>query len=124
MKVSRFEHAVLQWLRDHADPQLAVLLSSCRVVGREHTGVGLYLDLESPPVESRASVESPVSGPDFQSPEIPHGGGSLLFLTDGRPTLLEIYTYEATFPEHGLEEFTLQESPDARLSSPARGLGG
>lgn len=109
--MSAFEHAVLDWLRSHTDGDLASYLATCRVAGREHTGVGLYLELENHTRVRPPAQNAPVSGPYFTSPEIKHGGGVLLFLKEQYPVTVEVYTYDSPFPVDGPHDFTLHDSP-------------
>jgi hypothetical protein len=78
---------------------------------RKFTGVGLYTEF-SVPAELRAFTPAelpagPMHGPGIESPEIPNGAGSLLWVKASGIHTLEIFTYADPFPET-LSVFKLQ----------------
>lgn len=104
-----FERALLDWIRERAEgEELRAQLASAEVVGREYTGVGAYLSLAVPEGVDRIELggakgdssgpRRTVSGPELESPDLVHGGGSILFLEDGRLSFLELFAYGESFP--------------------------
>ena len=106
MRLLELEEAILAWISER-QPALAPRLTGVDVAKRHHTGVGLYtyfshdddLEWDRPPVD----------GPIIASSQLPHGAGSLLWLSQGRPNCLEIYAFGSEFPED-LDEFQLSGS--------------
>lgn len=117
-ELSRFERAVLEWIREHVPcSELAMQLSSLRLVGREWTKCGCYTQLEvasdAPSVPLAVLPERVISGPLVNSAAIEWNGGTLLWLDDGRVTLLETYANGYVFPEDhdDLDPFTFDDPP-------------
>lgn len=115
MDFTRFERALLAWFLDHSsDPAVTGRLPDARLESRVHTGVGLFVHLAYPTSHPSASAVSPdsrpIPGPDFSSPSLPAGGGTVLFITDGVPDVLEVFTYGDEFPAE-LETFELSDPP-------------
>jgi len=114
--LSEFETAVLAWIacRSH-DPALKEQIARAELADRHYTVVGCYSKLALP-VGSPRSTESyasrgPVGGPHFESPAVEHGGGTLLWLADGRASELEVFVHGNYFPrDHAdLGEFRLTD---------------
>ncbi len=103
MQLTPFERAVLEWIARRT-PGLAVRLRSAAPVQREHTGAGFYLRLV--PDGDAGWDRPPVDGPTIESPSLPSGGGSLLWLVGGEPACLEVYSHGDAFPEM-LDRFRL-----------------
>ncbi len=63
-------------------------------------------------VPARLHREDPLTGPDFHSSAVEHGGGTLLWFTDGVADLLEIFSYGDQFPQDHSEvaDFSLQDN--------------
>ncbi|HVT18563.1 MAG TPA: hypothetical protein VHQ90_20590 [Thermoanaerobaculia bacterium] len=78
---------------------------------RRFTGVGIYTEF-SVSGELRALTPAelpggPMHGQEIESPEIPNGAGSLLWVKASGIHILEIFTYTSAFPE-ALSAFKLQ----------------
>ncbi len=100
---SKFEAAILgQIASETTDSALRKQLADIQVSNREYTGVGCYSHLVSPEgaPSTRESYGSggPLSGPDFESSSVEHGGGTLLWFKEGRADCLEIYAYGNYLP--------------------------
>ena len=75
--------------------QLESLVVSCR----EHTGTGEYIDLEV--AQGTPEAEPPnivLSDVNLDVLGLPHGADALLYVTDGRISLLELVTAAAEWP--------------------------
>ena len=111
MELTPLERAVIETLLAREEPgydNLRAQIGSCRVTGREMTGVGFYTALE---VDATASPAPPAVGnPVGQGHEFPddvyadldglrHGVGFLLWLDDGRLATLEGFTYDEPWPD-------------------------
>jgi hypothetical protein len=114
MEFTRLEQALLSWFRNHCDPLIADQLRDARIKSRNHTGVGLFVHLDYG--ERAGSVSKalfdcdPEPGPEIVSPQLPGGAGSVLYLSDGVPDVLEVFTYGDEFPSE-LLDFSLTEPP-------------
>jgi len=104
--VTTFENALLEWYRNHSDGRVRELLARCTVGDIEYTGVGLFMTLTVPACPAGPTDVDVVSGPEIESPEIPHGAGSVLFVSDGIPETIEVFTYAAKFPVGGPSQYT------------------
>jgi len=98
-----FEAAVLQWISARSDDQaLQQQLSRAEVLDRDYTVVGCYSRLavptDAPASTATYSGHGPLSGPDFESKAVEHGGGTLLWFEGGRASCLEIYVHGDYFP--------------------------
>lgn len=98
-----FEAAVLAWIASRSgDQPLQDQLSRVQVVERDYTVVGCYSTLAVPadaPASTAAySKHGPLSGPNFESKAVEHGGGTLLWFEEGRASCLEIYVFGDYFP--------------------------
>lgn len=98
-----FEAAILAWIVAHTqDPLLAAQLAGVRVLHRKSTGAGCYTQLrlrdDAPATSEPYGARGPLAGPNFESPAVEHGGGTLLWFHDGRAETLEIYAYGDGFP--------------------------
>ena len=97
MRATDLERAIFDWIAAR-NSSLAADLAGASIVKRENTGAGSYTFLgllregvwsEAIPDELR--FENHWEGPTITSPELELGGGSLLWLSGGRPACLEIY---------------------------------
>ncbi len=109
------EKSILDWIiARNSDPALASQIKSARVAKREYTGAGWFIDLEVP--EPRASLKPettrPIDGPYIRSPQIDHGGGSILFHQNGVITTLEMYANGGRFDKE-LRHYELHGPEDA-----------
>ena len=101
-----FEAAVLEWIATRSgDQPLRAQLLRAGVVERDYTGVGCYSTLvvpaDAPALMAAYSSRGPLSGPNFESKVVEHGGGTLLWFEAGRASCLEIYAHGDYFPaEH------------------------
>lgn len=79
---------------------------------RRLTGVGFYTDLKvNARLRALTAAErpaGPLSGPEIESPQIPHGAGSLLWPHESGIHTLEVFTYVDPFPDD-LQVFRLRQ---------------
>ena len=72
-----------------------------RITKVELTGVGFFVDFEVPP--EMAKTEPPDlagGGANIAVAGVKHGAGCVLFVREGRLTMLEGFTYDDEWPEH------------------------
>lgn len=99
--LTEFEHSVLSKLLDGEHRLLAQLreqLAACQVSRREFTGAGFYTHLA---VDSSLGVEDlqlRFGDVVAEVNDMPHGAGFLLFIKNGRLSLLEGYGYDDPWP--------------------------
>lgn len=115
--LSRFEKAVLDKLLAGDHPVLADLRIQAergRVTSRDYTGVGFFCAFTIPP-ELRVSAI-----PDFHLGDVngtveglQHGAGFVLFVRNGRLSMLEGYTYEERWPKD-INDFDLTYQHEPR----------
>ncbi len=101
---SEFEAAVFRWIATRMDdPVLTSQLVSAVVLERDHTRVGCYSQLGLPKgaavMTAKYGLRGPINGPTFESPELEHGGGTLLWCKEGLVDCLEVYSHGDFFPE-------------------------
>ena len=99
----------------HAETELARVLGSVAVGGRENTGAGFYTDLV-PDRERYLPIgfQSPLGDAFAYIDGLEHGIGFLVFLTDGYPTLLEGYSLvgeDTSKIDFGTANFTIGWAP-------------
>ncbi|GJL93526.1 hypothetical protein [Hyphococcus sp.] len=93
MELTSLEKSILAHIAEsHGYLADALALDHCS--SREYTGHGFFTNFSE--VQSDGL---PISGPIIESPELEHGGGSLLWLAGGVPCCLEIYAFGHDFPE-------------------------
>ena len=112
-----FEQAALDKLLAGNHPVLAALRTQAkagRLSSRELTGVGFYCDFEVPPTVSPVGDENFHLG-DVEAtvPGLKHGAGFVLFVTNGRLTQLEGYSYDEPWPEE-IHDFELRYQHEPR----------
>lgn len=101
---SEFEARVLEVLvrGDQEEDVLRSQLSLAVVTSREHTGVGLYVNLRAARDAKRLSTSSryieQVPKAHLEHPMLPAGAGALLWVENGYIATLECYTYDGTWP--------------------------
>jgi hypothetical protein len=88
----------------HGDhPTLEVLRQqyiSARVISREFSGVGFFTNFEVPNTASAVQPPNFAAGNvDIQMENVNYGVGCVLFIQDGRLSMLEGYTYGEPWPE-------------------------
>jgi hypothetical protein len=103
------EAALLRSIAEYYQhPALAAQISACRITLREYSGCGFFATLAVPTDISVIIADERVfSGNDIESPELPHGAGSVLFTQNGRLHFLEVFAYADGDPA-ALDSFTLQ----------------
>ena len=116
--LNEFEEAVLAKMLTGDHPVLAILREQSargRVANREHSGVGFFchfeLDRDAPALRGDfhiGDVHAEVEG-------LAHGVGLVLFIREGRLSMLEGYTYDRPWPEN-IGGFTLRYSDSDRNS--------
>ena len=85
-------HPVLSYLRHQ--------LEHAVVTRREYTGAGLYVDFAVALDFQRSTLDSFVFGDvDLETPALESGIGTVLFVKEGGLSLLELYTYDESWPD-------------------------
>jgi hypothetical protein len=82
-------------LADHATefPELAKLLEGVEVEQRENTGSGFFTSLRVLPSEIRFTGKSPIGLRDYAMEGVAEPIGALLFMSDGRPNLIDCHFF-------------------------------
>ena len=94
MSQQSLEMDILKWVaKNTADESIRVQCEAVEVVSRKYSGVGSFSRLKTGRTDERSPLRVADVSPDIESPELPLGGGSVLFLEDGLIDLLEIYVY-------------------------------
>jgi len=121
MQLMPLEREVLEKLLAGEHPVLEALrrqLASISVVEREQTGSGFFTKLSTIPSAAAAQVQtSSLRFGDIEATMdgLSHGAGFVLYVDDGRLTMLEGYSYEEPWPEH-VEKFSLRFSDPTRAA--------
>ena len=106
-RMNAFEEALLKALLDGELEALRALRAqarSARVVSRELSGAGFFLNFEVPPTERR--VEPPnfeITDVYFDLKGTECGGGSVLFVRDGKMKILEAFSHGSGWPDEPTE---------------------
>lgn len=83
---------ILKWIAEKtADESIRAQCLAAEVVSREYSGVGSFSRLKTGVADTPSSLRVADVDPAIESPELPLGGGCVLFLNDGYVDLLEIY---------------------------------
>lgn len=116
-ELNEFERAVLNALLSGDGSTLKVLREQARVarlVSRESTGVGIFLNFEVPTSAPSLSERDFAFGDVFAEIEgLRHGAGFVLFVTDGRLSMLEGYSYAEPWPA-SVTNFKLSHAKNLR----------
>ena len=99
--LTNFEYAVLTKLLDGKHRFLALLrdqLASCRVSRREFTGAGFYTHLHVDNSLALGDIQLRFGDVVAEINEMPHGAGFVLYIKNGRLSLLEGYGYDDPWP--------------------------
>jgi hypothetical protein len=99
--LTEFERSVLSKLLDGEHSlldQLREQLASCQVSRREFTGAGFYTHLEVDSTLVINDLQIRFGDVVAEVNEMPHGAGFVLFITNGRLSLLEGYGYDDPWP--------------------------
>lgn len=116
IRFTPLEAAIVAWLVDHCgEPSISERLSRARPMSRDLTAVGSFLHIEcggasEDPAETIFD-STPIPGPDITCAGLSHGAGSVLFVTDGMPDTLEIFTYGGDALPADPGEFELSPPP-------------
>ena len=103
MELSPFEVMVIAAsIQD--DPEadaLRLQLSAATVASRDYTGVGLYIALQVPQSVRAIRVVDYIGSSKLKlvHPAVPDGAGALIWLTAGRISTLECYTFNQPWPD-------------------------
>jgi hypothetical protein len=85
---------------DAVSAALREQLGRARIGDIHLTGVGFFADIEVPEDAPRAEGADFVGGSaDIELVGVPHGAGCVLFVRDGRSSLLEGFAYDGTWAE-------------------------
>ena len=72
-----------------------------RIAKVELTGVGFFVDFEIPPELTRTEPRDLAGGgANIAVAGVKHGAGCVLFVREGRLTMLEGFTFDDEWPEH------------------------
>ena len=100
------ESAIVNWyISFYQDRALTEQLRSVRIVEREWTEVGWYVNLEVP--KTAASVipneqgdgKWPIEGPQIRSSSLPQDAGVILWGEQGLVNCIEMFAYGPEFPK-------------------------
>jgi hypothetical protein len=114
------ERAVLNWFKDHyPSVRLAEQIDAAQFRRREWTRVGYHVHLYVPrqlrPLNlSEVGSRWPISGPDIESDDVEHGGGTLVWGNEGYVDSIEIFAFG---------HFFRQDVQEFRLIDPVRQSG-
>lgn len=118
---NELERAILEKLFDGVHPALRSLRHQAelaKVVSRRFTGAGFFTSFELPNALPAASVPSAkirFGDVGANIPGLQHGAGFLVYVDDGKLTMLEGYSYDEKWPER-VENFELHYLDPTRRS--------
>ncbi len=105
MEVSQIdlEQKLMELLLQGDHPTLAVLrqqYSSAKVIRREFSGVGFFTTFEVPENVPKIKPENITGGNvDIELDDMPNGAGCVLFVQDGKLSMLECYSNADPWPD-------------------------
>lgn len=108
--LTKFERDVLNKLLDGMHPlltQLRVQLGVCRVKRREFTGTGFYTLLDVDISFSVDNIKLRFGDVIAEINEMAYGAGFVLYVNNGRLSMLEGYGYDEPWPST-VREYTLK----------------
>ena len=112
LDLTKLERAVLKMMLAGEHPLLDILRRQAkwvRVSSREYTGVGFHCDLEVAKEAPVLGVDLEISNVEARVSGLAHGAGFVLFVRDGRLSLLEGFSYDEPWPQ-GILEFEISYS--------------
>ena len=104
-----FEKSVMAKLLCGSHPLLENLrnqLAQCRISSREHTEVGFFVNFDVETKLSYSDVNLEIGDVDAKIDGVQHGVGFVLFIRQGRLSMLEGYTYGEPYPKD-ITQYTL-----------------
>ena len=106
-QMEKLDRNILDWIAQKADNEaLTAQILSAKQVKRDYMRTGFFVyfavDEDLPLLDNGLRLRSP----DILSAELMDGGGTTLFLRNGRLHYLEIYARGGFFPEH-LDDYQL-----------------
>jgi hypothetical protein len=109
---NRLEQSIFEYIKTkYPGSALAHQLTSAKLISRQWTRVGFYIDFEVDKSLPKLKMEDyggsfPINGPGIKSPEIHHDGGALLWGKDGYINRLELFANGEYFNEE-VKDFQL-----------------
>lgn len=106
--LNALEEAALRMFCQVSDLPLSDLadhIPHLTVANREHTGVGVFVELDSSLIglgDTEATISGVIAVTTDERPAL----GFLLFVEEGKPTMLEGFSYSDAWPED-LSEYTV-----------------
>ena len=108
-RLNKLEEAVLKWVSKNSDNSVLInQLETAKLKEREWTKVGFHTQLELDKSCEPLDLSFPIDGPQIESKDIEHGGGSLIWGEQGYVSGIELYSYGSSFKEH-ITEFKLSK---------------
>lgn len=113
---NELELAILEWFNHtYANSQIAAQIESARFLNRDWTKVGFYVYFEVSRELEPINLDDfdgqyAIDGPFLISDDIQHGGGTVLFITDGYIDCIEMYSFGYFFNET-VNRFELVSDP-------------
>lgn len=107
IKPNEFEMSILNRLADK-EPAIRFSLETLHVLSREFTGVGSFTTFKSDASTADASETNIPLGELISMPAVAHGMGAVLFLRNGQPQCLEVYTFGDEHWDGVYHGFTIQ----------------
>jgi hypothetical protein len=105
MNLTEFEKRVLEGLIE-GDPEEDVFLAQIQgafVLDRDYTGVGLFTKIQvsedAPRLRENRGHYPKSAGMYLRHPELASGAGIMLWLDEGKVSILECYTFDGDWPK-------------------------
>ena len=110
LNLNELEVAILQTLSG-SFPAISGMIKKLSILSREYTCVGSYTNFNSSSVKPSEEIGSHCIGIEetIHLPNVPSGLGGALFCEDGKPKMLELFTYgdekwDGTFQGFNIEK--------------------
>ena len=90
--LNEFELDILEMIAQEV-PAIIPFIEKLHVLSREYTGVGSFTNLKPPDSMPEIGKDPVVLDALINMPDVPNGMGAVLFYENGRPIMLETYTF-------------------------------
>jgi len=110
--LNKFESVAMGSILEREAPDLLGCIPTLEVTGRTHTGVGFFTDLSSESSRKVASDQNLTFGKTAYADidGLRHGVGFVLYVGDGLPSLLEVFSHAGEEIPRNIQKFRFRNT--------------